>query len=165
MTDIEQIPISDEVLTVMRRAATLTLNAREQFITTRAMMIALLQEPAFAEAFAEAVDLEGLQAMVPDEREAPGVQQLPDERMAEGEQPALLRYDTLAFKDESGQTTVWLNGEAHAVFLEGARRTESRFLPKSLLLGFVSEARRQPQVLRDLKIDAGKFSEVAFALP
>jgi len=36
--------------------------------------------------------------------------------MAEGEQPAMMRYDTLAFKDETGQNTIWLNGEAHAFF-------------------------------------------------
>ena len=165
MTDIEQIPISDEVLTVMRRAASLSLSSGEQFIGTRAIMISLMRDPALAEAFKEAVNLEELEAMLPDEREAPGVQQVAEDRMAEGEQPALLRYDTLAFKDESGKSTVWLNGEAHAVFLEGARHTESRFLPKNLLLAFVNEARRQPSVLRDLKIDAGKFSEVAFALP
>lgn len=165
MTDIEQIPISDEVLTVMRRAATFTLKSREQFITTRAVMLSLMQEPALAEAFAEVVNLESLEVMLSEEREAPGVQRLPEERMAEGEQPAMLRYDTLAFKDETGQNTLWLNGEAHAVFLEGARHTENRFLPKNLILAFVNEARRQPHVLRDLKIDAGKFSEIAFALP
>ncbi|MFN2528896.1 MAG: hypothetical protein ABR584_09305 [Candidatus Baltobacteraceae bacterium] len=165
MTDIEQIPISDEVLTVMRRAATFTLKSGEQFITMRAVMLSLMQEPAFSEAFAEVVDLQSLEAMIPDERDAPGVQQMPEERMAEGEQPALLRYDTLAFKDEAGQQSVWLNGESHALFLEGARHTESRFLPRNLILAFVNEARRQPHVLRDLKIDAGKFSEIAFALP
>lgn len=164
MTDIEQIPISDEVLTVMRRAASLTLKSGEQFIGTRAMMISLLREPEFAEAFKDVVNLEELETTLPEEGEAPGVQQLPEDRMGADEQPALLRYDTLAFKDETGQATVWLSGEAHAVFLEGARHTESRFVPKTLVLAFVSEARRQPSVLRDLKIDAGKFSEVAFAL-
>jgi|GEM_PF-4736454 len=47
-------------------------------------MLSLMQEPAF-EAFAEVVDLQSLEAMIPDEREAPGVQQIPEERMAEGE--------------------------------------------------------------------------------
>jgi hypothetical protein len=165
MTDIEQIPISDEVLAVMRRAASVTLESGEQFIGTRAMMIALLRDPELAEAFKEVVNVEDLETVLPEDGGAPDVRQLPEDRMAADEQPALLRYDTLAFKDETGQNTIWLSGEAHAIFLEGARHTESRFVPKHLVLAFVSEARRQPSVLRDLKIDAGKFSEVAFALP
>ena len=164
MTDHEQIPIADDLLAVMRHAASYSLTAGEKFITPRMIMIALLRDPAFAEPFQEVVDIEALEAILPDP-EASALAELPEERMPEEEQPAFLRYDTLAFKDDTGKSTVWLSGEAHTIFLEGARHAKERYIPKDLLLGFVSEWRRQPQILRDIKIDGGKFSEVAFALP
>lgn len=162
--DIEQIPISDEVLAIMRSAASQTLRAGESFITPRTMMIALVQDPGLSEPLQEVVDLEMLRALLPDPLEAPGVTELREDRMASDEQPALLRYDTLAFKDQDAKTTVWLNGEAYAVFLEGARYAEGRYLPKHLALGFVGEARRQRAVLADIKVDATKLSEAVFKL-
>ncbi|MDP9017576.1 MAG: hypothetical protein M3N19_04585, partial [Candidatus Eremiobacteraeota bacterium] len=134
--DIEQIPVSDEVLTVMRSAATKTLRCGENFVSPRTMMIALAEDPILAEPLKEVVDLELLQGMVADERDLPGVTELPEDRMGADEQPALLRYDTLAFKDLEGSTSVWLNAEAFAVFLEGARYAEDgKYLPKHLALG------------------------------
>lgn len=162
--DIEQIPVSDELLALMREAATKTLAAGEPFITPRAIFIALLRDPMLAEPLAEAADVEALESLAPVPAEPPGVMEVPDEPMPDDEKPALVRYDTLAFKDESGRHTVWLNGDAHKVFLEGARRAEDRYVPKHLALAFVSEARRQPQLLADLKIDSGKLAEVAFKL-
>ena len=165
MSDHQQIPVSDELLLVMRRAATQSLRAGEKFITPRMLMIALLNDPAFYEAFKDTIDVAALESMHVDPAEAPDVSQLPEEGLPVEERPALLRYDTLAFKDETGQSSVWLSGEAHAVFLEGARNATDRYIPKYLLLGFVREWRRQPPLLHDLKIDGGKFSEVVFALP
>lgn len=162
--DIEQIPVSDEVLAIMRSAATKTLRGGEAFITPRTMMIALVEDPSMTEPLQEAVDLDTLRALQPDPLETPGVTELREERMGNDEQPALLRYDTLAFKDQDAVSTVWLNGEAHAVFLEGARHAEGRYQPKHLALGFVSEARRQQTVLMDIKIDAAKLSEAVFKL-
>lgn len=162
--DIEQIPVSDELLALMREAATKTLAAGEPFITPRALLIALLRDPILAEPLSEAIDVEALEAFTPPAVDLPGVMEVPDEPMPDDEKPALVRYDTLAFKDESGRRTVWLNGDAHKVFLEGARRAEDRYVPKHLALAFVSEARRQPQLLGDLKVDTGKLAEVAFKL-
>lgn len=162
--DIEQIPVSDEVLAVMRNAATGALSANEPFITPRRMLIALLHEPSLAESLAAAVDVNALEGLACDPHDLPGVSELPEDKMPDGERPAMLRYDTLAFKDLDGKQTVWLNAQAHAVFLEGARHAEGRYVPKHLALAFVSEARRQPHVLGDLKIDGGKLSEIVFKL-
>ena len=162
--DIEQVPVSDEVLAVMRNAATGALSANEPFITPRRMLIALLHDPTLAEPLAEAVDVTALEDLVTDPLDLPGVSEVPDDKMPDGEHPAMLRYDTLAFKDLEGKRSVWLNAQAHAVFLEGVRHAEGRYVPKHLALAFVSEARRQPHVLSDLKIDGGKLSEIVFKL-
>ena len=162
--DVEQIPVSDEVLALMRNAASRALANDEKFISPRAMMVALMHDQSVAEALKEAVDVDALETLTSEAIDKPSALEVPEDRMTEGEQPALLRYDTLAFKDETGQNSVWLNGEAYAVFLEGARRTEGRYMPKHLALGFASEARKSSSLLTDLKIDPAKFSEAAFKL-
>ena len=42
---LEQIPLSDELLAVMRGAARYALQLREPFVTARAMLLGLLDDP------------------------------------------------------------------------------------------------------------------------
>ena len=149
MTDHEQIAISDALLFVMRAAASGAVDAGEKCISPRRMLIALLQDPALREPFRDIVDVDALSAVAPDSDEA----------------PAAAHDNTLAFTDATGSHAVWLDGAAHAVFVDGARRAKKYYVPKDVLLGFVSEWRRAPQVLVDIKIDGTKFAQAAFALP
>lgn len=148
----------------MREAATKALAAGERFITPRDVLIALARDPSVSEPLSEVLNAEQLEELLPDAVELPGVSEVPEDPMPGDERPALLRYDTLAFKDASGQHSVWLNADAHKVFLEGARRAEESFVPKHLALAFVSEGRQKPALLGDLKVDTAKFAEIAFKL-
>ncbi|MDQ6929666.1 MAG: hypothetical protein M3126_03235 [Candidatus Eremiobacteraeota bacterium] len=152
MTDDDQIAVTDELLFVMREAATGALWAGEKFISPRRVLIALLQDPAFREPFKGIIDVDALSVVIPNDDEVSTIEDPPRER-------------TLAFKETSGSNSVWLDSTAYAVFVEGARRAKKRYVPKDLLLGFVSEWRRAPHVLHDIKIDGTKFAQAAFALP
>ena len=158
--ELEQVPISDELLAVMRNAVAKSLSLQEPFVTARALLLALAEDPSMAETLEPVLDLEQLRELAIEDAPAPA--EVPDEA-SDDETPPLRRYDTLAIKDPLGQQSLWLNREAFAVFLEGARRHEERYLPKHLAYGFVSEARRQPNILRAIGIDAAKLSEAILA--
>ena len=164
--DIEQIPISPEVLAIMRDAVARSRVRGENFISSRTLMLALAHEPSLQEHLAEVIDVERLEGLIFEPVELPGIAHVPDERLEEGEDAPFPKYDTLAFKSPDGATSMWLNGETHAVFLEGARHAADaeRYLPKHLALGFVSESRRTPAVLTSIKIDAAALSKAVFEL-
>ena len=150
----------------MRDAVARSRARGENFVSVRTLMLALAHEPSLQEPLAEVVDAERLEGLIVEPTELPGIAQVPDERLEEGEAVPFPKYDTLAFKDSDGQHSMWLNGETHAVFLEGARHAADaeRYLPKHLALGFVSESRRTPAVLTSIKIDAAALTKAVFEL-
>jgi hypothetical protein len=165
---VEQIFLSDEILSVMRNAARLAGVVREPFITVRALLIALLEDPSIGPALAEVLPREKL-----DEYELPEdagmrltASRVPEPNLRSGERAALLRFNTLAFKVPDGSKSVWLSREAYAVWNEGARRVGEgeRFLPKHLAFGIAADAIRTPGILASLHLSPGDVTDVLLKL-
>jgi hypothetical protein len=160
--DLEQIPLSDELLNVMRRAARKAIDLREPFITPRAILLSLLEDPAVGPAIATVVNREKVLSANVDENF--GVVRLVDDFLPEGEQPAMTRYDTLAFKTPDGRSSMWLNRDAHHIFIEGAQRIEDRYYPKHLALGVAAEAVRAPGVLAAIRVEPGLLTDAIYKI-
>lgn len=162
MPDLEQVPLTAELLSVMRRAARNALDLNEPFITPRAILLALLDEPVIGPAIAGVVNRE--KVMSADVGEHGGMTRLLEEHLENGEQPAIARYDTLAFKTPDGRTSVWLNKDAYEIFLEGAQRVDERYFPKHLALGLAAQAIRAPGVLAAIRVEPGIFAGAVYKL-
>jgi hypothetical protein len=160
--ELEHVPLSSDLLRVMRDAANRALDLKEPFITPRTILLALLDEPSVGPAIAAVVNKEKvLEAKAED---SPGMNKLLEDRMEAGEQPAMMRYDTLAFKTPDGRASMWLNQEAYAVFVEGARRVEERYEPKHLALGFAAQAITAPGLLTKMRVEPGVLADAIYKL-
>lgn len=162
MSELEQIPLSDELLIVMRRAARKAIELREPFITPRALLLSLLDDPSVGTAMAAVVNREKVLTANVDENF--GVVRLIDDFLPDGEQPAMTRYDTLAFKTPDGRSSMWLNRDAYHIFIEGAQRVEDRYYPKQLALGIAAEAVRAPGVLAAIRVEPGILVDAIYKL-
>jgi hypothetical protein len=160
--DLEQIPLSDELLNVMRNAARKAIDLREPFITPRAILLALLEDPAIGPGIEGVVNREKVLGAKVDENF--GVVRLVDDFLPEGEQAAMARYDTLAFKTPDGRTSMWLNRDAYHIFIEGAQRADDRYYPKQLALGLAAEAVRAPGVLAAIRVEPGILADAIYKL-
>ena len=158
----EQIPLSDELFAVMRGAAQTAMRLHEPFITPRALLLALLDDASVGPAIAAAIDRDkvlGAQA-----GENPGMVRLMESGLPEGEQPSMVRYDTLAFKTPDGASSVWLNRDAYRIFVEGAQRVEDRYYPKQLAFGLAAEAVHAPGMLSEICVEPGALVEAIYRL-
>lgn len=161
---LEQILLSEELLTVMRNAAKIAQRLREPFISTRTLLLALLEDPTIGPALVNVLPKEKLQMLPPAEDIRAGATRLAEPNMAPGERAAMQRFDTLAFKLPEGKGSIWLSNEALTVFIEGAQRSEGKYLPKHLAFGIAAEAVRSPGVLAQMRIEPGKVTEAIFSL-
>ncbi|HTU81408.1 MAG TPA: hypothetical protein VMF61_04715 [Candidatus Acidoferrales bacterium] len=155
----EQIPLSDELLDVMRAAGRYAQQLREPFVTARALLLALLDDEAIGPAIAELVPREKVTALPPSEDVRATATRLPDTGLPAGEKPALPRYDTLAFKLPEGSSSAWLSREAFSIFCEGANRAGQIYMPKHLAFGIAAEAVRSPGILVALRIEPGRLTD------
>jgi hypothetical protein len=162
MGDLDQIPVSDELLTVMRAAAGYALKLREPFVTSRAILLALLDDPQIGPAITDVVPREKLVELEPSGDLRNAASRLPDAGLPSGERGALPRFDTLAFKLPEGNASVWLGREAYSIFCEGANRAEGRYLPRHLAFGLASEAVRSPGILAALRVEPGKLTDAIY---
>jgi hypothetical protein len=161
MPDIEYAALTTELLNVMRGAARKAIELKEPFITPRAMLLSLLDDPGVGPAIASVVSREKVRAA--EIAESAGMTRLIDERM-NGEQPALTRYDTLAFKTPDGRTSMWLNKEAYSIFIEGAQRVEDAYYPKHLALGLAAQAIHAAGLLTAMRVEPGKLADAIYNL-
>ncbi len=158
----EPIPLSDELLKVMRDSGAYALKLREPFITARALLLALLDDPEIGPAIADVVPRDKLMELEPSGDLRNGAARIPDSGLPAGERGALPRFDTLAFKLPEGNASVWLGREAYAIFCEGANRTDGRYLPKHLAFGLASEALRSPGILATMHVEPGKLTDAIY---
>ena len=161
----EQILLSEELLALMRNAAAIAQRLKEPFITTRTLILSLLDEPQVGAALAEVVPREKVEALLAPEDAKPGALQLPEPKMALGERAAMQRHNTLAFKLPDGSGSMWLSHDALTAFVEGSRRAEGRYLPKHLAFGIAAEAVRTPGVFTALHISPGTVTDAIYKLP
>jgi hypothetical protein len=161
MPDSEHIPISQELLQTMRGAAKIAIDLREPFITPRAILLALLEDPSVGTALGDVVSREKvLSAKV--EQNFGNIRVI-DDRIP-GETAAMTRYDTLAFKTPDGVASMWLSREAYNIFLEGAQRAEERYSPKQLALGLAAEAVLAPGILAAIRVEPGRLIDAIYRL-
>lgn len=159
MPEVEQVLLSDELLAVMRDAARKAIEARENFITPRALLSALLDDPYLGPALANVVDRARLEAFRANGDELDG-----GERPLVAESAPIARYDTLAFKTPDGKASVWLDRDAYDIFIEGMHRVDDRYFPKQLAFGLAAEAIRAPGVLTALRIEPGALTDAIYKL-
>jgi hypothetical protein len=162
MPELEQVPLTPELLAVMRRAARKALDLKEQFVTPRAILLSLLEDAGIGPAIAGVVNRDRVLAAQVSENA--GITRLIEDPMPEGEQPAMLRYDTIAFKTPDGRTSVWLNKDAYNIFIEGARRVEERYYPRQLALGLAAEAIQAPGVLAAIRVEPGVLADAIYKI-
>ncbi|MBV8284233.1 MAG: hypothetical protein JO029_11690 [Candidatus Eremiobacteraeota bacterium] len=161
---LEQLPLSAELLTVMRNAGRHAQQLREPFITARSLLLSLLDDETIGPVLAEVVPREKLLELPPVDDARSTAARLPETGLPSGEKPPMPRYDTLAFKLPDSTASVWLSHEGFAIFTEGANRAEGSYLPKHLAFGLAAEALRAPGVLAALRIEPGKVTDALFAL-
>lgn len=157
----DAVPLSDELLKLMRVSAKKALELHEGFITPRALLLAMMDDPAIGAPIASVVDRERLLSA-----DAPVTQasRLPDDTFDAGDPAAIARFDTISFKTPDGGSSVWLTRDAYDIFIEGAQRADDRYMPKHLALGFAAEARRAPGVLAEINVQPGALSEAIYRL-
>ena len=160
----EQVYLSEALLGVMRVAAAIALRLGESFITTRMLLLALLEDPQIGPALAGVLPKERLEALPPPEGPKYVAGRLPEPPAQIAERAAMQRYDTLAFKVPDGTQSVWLSREALIVFQEGAQRAEGHYLPKHLAFGIAAQAVRTPGVLASLHVSPGAINDALFKL-
>ena len=158
---LEQIPLSDELLAVMRNSSRYAQQLREPFITARALLLALLDDDRIGSTLRAVIQRDKLLELEPVEDARTTAARLPE---TGSEKPAMPRYDTLAFKVPEGMASVWLSREAFTIFVEGANRADASYLPKHLAFGLAAEALRTPGVLAALHIEPGKVTDALFQL-
>jgi hypothetical protein len=164
MSDIvEQIFLSDGLLTLMRNAVRLAGTLKEPFITVRTLLIALLEDPQVGPALEDVLPREKLEeyTLTEDAVTRLTASRVQEPQMPEGERPAMLRFNTLAFKTPDGSKSVWLSREAYQIWIEAAKRVGDgeAFLPKHIAFGIAADAMRTPGVLAALHISPGDVSE------
>ena len=158
----EQIPLSDELLKVMRDSGAYALKLREPFITARALLLALLDDPEIGPVISDVVPREKLMELEQSGDLKNAATRIPDSGLPPGERGALPRFDTLAFKLPEGNASVWLGREAYSIFCEGANRTDGRYLPKHLAFGLASEAVRAPGILASMHVQPGQLTDAIY---
>lgn len=162
MPELEQVPLTAELLGVMRRAAKKAIDLKEPFITPRAILLSLLDDPGIGPAIGGVVNRDRvLGAQV---GENTGMTRLLEDHMENGEQPAMARYDTIAFKTPDGRTSMWLNKDAYNIFIEGAQRVDERYYPKHLALGLAAQAIHAPGVLAAIRVEPGVLADAIYKL-
>lgn len=161
MSELEQVPLSDELLSLMRKAAKNALDTHEGFITPRALLLTMLDDPVLGPNIAQVVNREKLLAV---ETATTDAVRLPDDTFEAGDLPAVARYDTISFKTPDGGSSVWLTHEAYHIFIEGARRAEDRYMPKHVALGLAAQAVHAPGVLAALRVEPGVLADAIYKL-
>jgi hypothetical protein len=161
---LEHIPLSDELLAVMRNSGRYAQQLREPFITARALLLALLDDEQVGPVLNEIVPRDKLMAIPAIDDVRATATRIAETGLGSSEKASMPRYDTLAFKLPESTASAWLSREAYAIFLEGVNRAEGSYLPKHLGFGFAAEAVRAPGVLAALRIEPGKVTDALFAM-
>ena len=139
--DNEQLRLGSDLLDVMRAAVTQAVETGAQFVAPPHLLLGLLADPRVGPAIAPILPQEKITRAAEEAlKKLPEVTELPEGELPQGEQPPFTRYDTLAFRSKDGRRTLYLDGDAYHVFIEGARRAENVYRPEHLVLGFTAEA-------------------------
>jgi hypothetical protein len=146
--DHEQLPLSQELLGVIRGAVTYAVANGNDYVSPSHFLLALLDEASLRDVLSEYLERATLLADTR-KKKLPGVLEVPEAALPEGEVVPFKRYDTLAFRSVDGKRVLWLDRDAYKIFIEGARRVEAgAFKPRHLALGYVTESKKDHELVR-----------------
>ena len=146
--DSEQLRLSDDLLAVLRAGVTTAIEHGAEFVAPPHLLLGLLADPNVGPAIDSLVPREKIEKAAADAaKKLPEVVEVPEGALADGEHPPFVRYDTLAFRSQDGTRTLYLDGNAYHVFIEGARRADDVYRPKHLVFGFTAEAVKDRDLL------------------
>lgn len=162
--DAEQLALSPEILAVMRGAVTYAIGSGAEFVSPAHVLLGLLDDPSLGDAIGDLLERGKIVAETKKPR-LPGVVEIPEAPLPQGEAAPFKRYDTLAFRSSDGRRVMWLDRDAYKVFIEGARRAEvGAYKPKHLALGYVAESVKDGDLLGLLGRDPSAVSSAVFEL-
>jgi hypothetical protein len=160
----EPAELSGELLHVMRSAAQIARELGEPFISTRTLLLALLEDPEVAGVLGPAIPREKLREyVVPDDGAATAQRKAEPEAMQD-EAPAIARFDTLAFRATDTNESVWLGREAYSLFASGAERCGDDYQPKHLAFAIAKRAVHAPHLLAVLPLEPGAVTDAIYRL-
>lgn len=165
MAESEQLRLSPELLDVMRAGASAAAEHGCGFIAPPHLLLGLLRDPLIGPAIEPLVPRETIETAAADAaKKLPEVTEILEPAPPRGDPPPFTRYDTLAFRSLDGTRTLYLDADAHHVFIEGARRADEVYRPKQLVYGFTAEAVKDRDVLRLFGSDPQSVTQAVDAL-
>lgn len=165
MTDSEQLRLGDDLLAVLRTGVTTALAHGARFVAPPHLLLGLLEDPSVGPAIDPLVPREAIDKAAADAvNKPPEVSEVAENGLPEGAQPPFQRYDTLAFRSQDGTRTLYLDGDAYHVFVEGARRADDVYRPKHLVFGFTAEAVKDRDLLSLFGSDPQSVTKAVDAL-
>ncbi len=146
--DGEQLELGADLIGVLRAGVTHALDNGAQFVTPPHLLLGLLADPLVGPAIAPLVARANLDAAARDAlAKLPDVVEAPEGLLPQGDDAPFVRYDSLAFRSQDGTRTLYLDGDAFRLFIEGARRADGLYRPKHLVYGFTAEAVKDRDLL------------------
>jgi Clp amino terminal domain, pathogenicity island component len=154
VNDSEQLRLGPELLGVMRAGVTHALEYGAEFVAPPHLLLGLLADPVVGPAIDALVPRENIERAAAEAvKKLPEVAELHEVALPDGTRTPFQRYDTLAFRSADGTRTLYLDGDAYHVFIEGARRADEVYRPKHLVYGFTAEAVKDRDVLSLFGVD------------
>jgi hypothetical protein len=161
--DPEQLRLAADLLAVMRAAAGHALARGGRFVAPPDLLLALLDDAHVGPALTGLVAHERLaKALAGAADKPPGVVEAAEDALASDQPAPFARYGSLAFR--AGADTLYLDADAHHIFIEGARRADDAYQAKHLALGFAEEAVKDRQILVLFGADPQDVSSAVAAL-
>lgn len=155
----EQMVLSRELMTLMRRAVNYALSAQSDFVQAPHVLLSILDDETLGPAIAELIPRDRIEA-APPRRKPPEVVDDPNSPRA-----PFPRYRSLMFRTPDGTDGRWLDSEAYQIFLEGARRVQDGpYLPKHLAHAYVSESNSDRGLLAILGPNPAEVADAVYAL-
>ncbi|HTW86192.1 MAG TPA: Clp protease N-terminal domain-containing protein [Candidatus Sulfotelmatobacter sp.] len=155
--DHEQLRLGSDLLDAMRVGVRAAIENGAQFVAPAHLLVGVLADPRVGPAIADLVPREKLlHAIEEAPKRLPGVVEVPEGTLPEGEHAPFARYDTLAFHAPDGNRVLYLDGEAFRLFIEGARRAGEAYHTRHLVMGFAAEAVKDRELLELFGADPAK---------
>ncbi|HZW53542.1 MAG TPA: Clp protease N-terminal domain-containing protein [Candidatus Elarobacter sp.] len=166
MTDGEQLRLDPALIDVMRAGVTAALDHGAEFVAPAHLLLGLLADPQVGPAIDPLVPRDHIAEAAEDAaKKLPEVAELPEGALPGTERAPFARYDSLAFRSQDGSRTMYLDGDAYHVFIEGARRAGEVYRPKHLVYGFTAEAVKDRDLLSLFGSDPQSVTKAVDTLP
>ena len=165
MTDSEQLRLSPELLGVLRAGVGAAIEHGAEFVAPPHLLLGLLADPHVGPAIDSLVPRDAIaKAAAEAAHKLPEITEIPEGPLPEGEHAPFPRFESLAFRSPDGTRTLYLDADAHHVFVEGARRATDVYRAKHLVYGFTAEAVKDRDLLRLFGSDPQSVTEAVDAL-